>query len=185
MTLPKSHPCLTNQDRSTTKDCCLCTQGVLHRINYATTVLNELATITNCRGVLLDIDIKPPCRLERNEGGNELVQKLWSTNSKSLGSICIKLGNCRTCDWPCFCSITICSWSHLHHSTTYGITPWQNLSIGGANWDCTNAIQSCCQWGKCKETKQTSNTTVSLYWLVEKNTCRSTGNCTLFSFSPC
>ena len=57
VTFPKSHHSLTNQDRSSNIDYCLCTQGVLHSINYATLVSHELATLTNRRGLLLEIDI--------------------------------------------------------------------------------------------------------------------------------
>ncbi len=55
--LPGSHPCITNQNRNTTIDYCLCTQKVLESTKYVTLTPYDLSTLGDHRGLLVDIDV--------------------------------------------------------------------------------------------------------------------------------
>ena len=54
---PPLHPSFHNMERSTTIDYCLCTSGVLPRIQYATMAPYDLAILGDHRGMILDIDL--------------------------------------------------------------------------------------------------------------------------------
>ena len=78
--LPASHPCITNRSRDTTIDFCLCSQGILDSIKYATRTPFDLYTLGDHRGLLIDINIKN-ILLSLTESEESVVGRKLATNN--------------------------------------------------------------------------------------------------------
>ena len=81
---PASHPCITNRNRDTTIDFCLCTPRVLESITYATMTPYDLQSLGDHRGVIFDLDIKKLLQSETMERTFTEGRKLSTSNPKTM-----------------------------------------------------------------------------------------------------
>ena len=77
---PPSHPCVTNQDRSTTIDYCLCSAHVLPCVTYASMVPYDLHTLGDHRGMIVDINLHQLIGGNIDNKVDKVGRKLSSTN---------------------------------------------------------------------------------------------------------
>ena len=80
---PASHPCMTNRNRDTTIDFCLCSQQVLKAIKYATMTPYDLHRLGDHRGLLIDLDIKQLLTSENDTFTVPIGRKLSMNNPKA------------------------------------------------------------------------------------------------------
>ena len=80
---PATHPCLTNKDRDTTIDFCLCSHRVVECITYATMTPYDLHSLGDHRGFLIDIDFKGLLHAKKEEIYSSIGRKLSTGNPQA------------------------------------------------------------------------------------------------------
>ena len=80
---PASHPSITNRQRDTTIDYCLCTSRIVEATNYATMAPFDLYTLGDHRGMLVDIDIKKILHSQHTDVPVSVGRKLATNNPKA------------------------------------------------------------------------------------------------------
>ena len=79
---PATHPSISNPERDTTIDFCLCSATVLEHITYATMTPYDLNSLGDHRGFLIDLDIRRLLRLQRTDSHVNTGRKLATNNQK-------------------------------------------------------------------------------------------------------
>ena len=79
---PASHPSISNRQRDTTIDYCLCTSRVVEATRYATMAPFDLHTLGDHRGMLIDIDIQQILTWSTTDRITSVSRKLATNNPK-------------------------------------------------------------------------------------------------------
>ena len=87
---PATHPCITNRNRDTTIDFCLCSAKVLEAIKYATMTPYDLYRLGDHRGFLIDIDLKYLLNSDEDELTAPVGRKLAMNDPKATEK-CIEI----------------------------------------------------------------------------------------------